>query len=318
MKELKTRLSHSEAELVEQINQVQFRGETMNISLAKYSWQDGRDTSSGPGDQDRKFQFVKSSLHHLLSTAGLGVITFSSLLPSNYRLDLHTWRLEPGTRVTATVTPVDGQEIDESVFSQLSVTVTMEDVEVTVVRKEMEGSVLMVHFTPSMVGKYTVAVCLNRLHILGSPLIIPVVEQPHLLLQCLGLRPNQQEEHSVKETVQLDTEVKEETGEDLNEGDSLDVFTECNTEDISEGSGLNKQVNEDIDNAEDDEEMDELCDSWTEGDQCLVGWGEETIVWEEALVGQRLGEDKYRIVLMETGMETVVKKDRMVRGTEGY
>ena len=71
------------------------------------------------------------------------------MLPTKYRLDLHTWRLQPGARVTCTVTGVNKGEIPRTMLSQLSVTVTKEDMEVAVVTEEKEGSVLIIHFHPT-------------------------------------------------------------------------------------------------------------------------------------------------------------------------
>jgi hypothetical protein len=132
-------------------------------------------------------RFVPNPDLRSLASGGLGHIA-SSVLPSSLRLNLQTWLLQPGTRVSCTVVATEaGTAVPESVLRGLVITVTLAEA-VLETEQEVTKSLLQLHFSVTSAGLHVVTARLASQHILGSPLLLPVLTDPARVLAQLGLQ----------------------------------------------------------------------------------------------------------------------------------
>ena len=127
-------------------------------------------------------------LEQLLNGEKLGCLTTSPLLPNQLRLDVASLAFRPGATISCSVAATESQVLSVATLDCLEVKVEMGEVEV-VVEKELvvEGSRLLLTFKAVAKGCYKVSVRLSSQDVLGSPLNLPVLENPVAVLAKLGL-----------------------------------------------------------------------------------------------------------------------------------
>ena len=143
---------------------------------------------------DEKFQqmskvhFQPNPLLEQFLNGKLGCLTTSPLLPNQLRLNVATLAFQPGAIITCSVAATERQVLPVATIDCLEVTAKMGEAEV-VVEKELvgEGSCLLLTFKAGAKGCYKVSACLSSQDVLGSPLNLPVVENPVEVLAKLGL-----------------------------------------------------------------------------------------------------------------------------------
>ena len=118
-----------------------------------------------------------------LLEGGLGSLTTSPLLPAQLRLHLTTLPLRPGTVASFTVVGV--VPLPTATLHSLTITVTLRE-EAVEVEARVEEQGLVAGFLVERAGVYLVAATLASQHVQGSPLAIPVLQDP-ATLATLGI-----------------------------------------------------------------------------------------------------------------------------------
>ena len=147
------------------------------------------DTASPAVSQSSQLQFVPNPvLRSLMTTGGLGYLA-TSVLPSELRLELNTWLVLPGTHVSCTVLATSlHTEMPQSLLHDLAITASLGDSVLNVSSQVIEGR-LQLHFEVVSAGLHVVTARLAKQHILGSPLLLPVLTDPAQALAQIGLQP---------------------------------------------------------------------------------------------------------------------------------
>ena len=135
-------------------------------------------------------QFQPNPMFEQLLNGKLGCLTTSPLLPNQLRLDVATLAFRPGAIISCSVAATERQVLPVATLDCLEVTAKMGEDEV-VVEKELvgEGSRLLLTFKAVAKGCYKVSARLSSQDVLGSPLNLPVLENPVAALAKLGLEP---------------------------------------------------------------------------------------------------------------------------------
>ena len=153
-----------------------------------------------------------------LLEGGLGSLTTSPLLPSQLRLHLATLPLRPG--VVASCTVVGAVPLPTATLHSLTITASLRGEAVGVeVRVEEQG--LVAEFLVERAGVYLVAATLSSQHVQGSPLAIPVLQDPATLgtlgmLARPGLVEGEGKEHgSTREQREMELKKKAQERDEL-------------------------------------------------------------------------------------------------------
>ena len=135
-------------------------------------------------------QFQPNPLFEQLLDGKLGCLTTSPLLPNQLSLNVATLAFRPGATISCSVAATERQVLPVATLNCLEVTVKMGEAEV-VVENELvgEGSSVLLTFKAVAKGCYKVSACLSSQDVLGSPLNLPVLENPVAALAKLGLEP---------------------------------------------------------------------------------------------------------------------------------
>jgi len=146
------------------------------------------------GEKDEKYsesrlQFQPNPHLQQLLQGKLGCFTTSPLLPTQLTLVVKNIVLRPGDKIICSVATTEGQPLPPATLDCLEVDVNMGETELPLKKFVNKDGCLVLVVDATIKGCYVVSARIASLHVLGSPLSLPVMEDPLPVLAKLGLRP---------------------------------------------------------------------------------------------------------------------------------
>ena len=137
-----------------------------------------------------RMRFQPNPLIEQLLNGNFGCFTTSPHLPTELLLDVGTLAFRPGEIISCSVAATEKQLLPKATLDCLEVKVKMGAVDVALEKRLVdEGNRLVLTFNAAAQGCYQVSARISSLDVLGSPLNLPVLEDPVAVLAKLGLEP---------------------------------------------------------------------------------------------------------------------------------
>ena len=138
---------------------------------------------------ESRLQFQPNPHLQQLLQGKLACFTTSPLLSTQLKLDVKNIVLRPGDKIICLVAATEGQPLPPATLDCLEVDVNLGETELPLKKLVNKDGCLVLVVDATIKGCYVVSARIASLHVLGSPLSLPVMEDPLPVLAKLGLRP---------------------------------------------------------------------------------------------------------------------------------